>query len=77
MINRQSLTYAVVLDEGDPENEVEFRDEIFELEYPYKGDGKSIFKTKNRYSGILWGDDHHAIVYDWWWNTRNVRTYFV
>ncbi len=70
-----SLTYAVALDEGDPKNEVEYRDEVFELKAPFKGDGTSIFKTINRYSGIQWGNDQIAIAYDYWWNTRNTKTY--
>ncbi|MFD2516708.1 alpha/beta hydrolase family protein [Salinimicrobium flavum] len=70
-----TLVYAEALDEGDPENEVEFRDEIFLLEKPFKGEGESIFKTKDRYSGILWGNKDTALIYDYWWNNRNTRTY--
>ena len=70
-----TLVYAVALDEGDPENEVEFRDEVFELEAPFNGGPRSILKTINRYSGITWGNDETAIAYDYWWNTRNTKTY--
>ena len=69
-----SLIYATVLDGGDPEQEAEYRDELFQLDAPFKGDGKSILKLKNRYSAVMWGNDEMAIAYDWWWNTRNVRT---
>lgn len=70
-----TLIYAEVLDGGDPENEVAFRDEVFELEAPFEGNGKSILKTTNRYSGISWGNDNLAIAYDYWWNNRNTKTY--
>ncbi len=70
-----SLVYVEALDEGDPANKVEFRDEVFQLEAPFKGDGKSILKTINRFSGIMWGDDNTAIAYDRWWNTRNAKVY--
>lgn len=70
-----TLVYAKVLDGGDPENEVEYRDEVFLLKAPFKGEGKSILKTKDRFSGITWGDDNTAIANDYWWNTRNTRTY--
>jgi dipeptidyl aminopeptidase/acylaminoacyl peptidase len=70
-----TLIYAVALDGGDPEKEVEFRDEVFELAPPFKGDGKSLIKTINRYSGISWGTDDMAIAYDYWWNTRNTKNY--
>lgn len=70
-----TLVYVEALDEGDPENEVAFRDEVFVLEAPFKGEGKSILKTIDRYSGITWGTDETAIAEDRWWNTRNTRTY--
>ncbi|MEJ1223942.1 alpha/beta hydrolase family protein [Sediminicola sp. 1XM1-17] len=70
-----TLIYAQVLDGGDPENEVAFRDEIFQLEAPFQGEGKSILKTINRYAGIQWGNNGLAIAYDRWWNTRNTKTY--
>ncbi|WP_424494575.1 prolyl oligopeptidase family serine peptidase [Salinimicrobium sp. GXAS 041] len=70
-----TLVYAVALDGGDPENEAEYRDEIFLLDAPFKGEGRSILKTKDRYSGITWGDENTAIARDYWWNNRNTRTY--
>ncbi|MEL4308801.1 alpha/beta hydrolase family protein [Joostella sp. CR20] len=70
-----TLVYVEALDEGDPENKVAYRDEVFTLEAPFKGKGKSILKTKNRFSGITWGNDQIAIAYDYWWNNRNAKTY--
>ncbi|MFT5941916.1 MAG: dipeptidyl aminopeptidase/acylaminoacyl peptidase [Sediminicola sp.] len=70
-----TLIYAQVLDGGDPEIEVAFRDEVFQLEAPFKGEGKSILKTINRFASIQWGNDGIAIAYDRWWNTRNTKTY--
>ena len=70
-----SLVYAKALDGGDANKAVEFRDEIFELNQPFEGDGKSMVKTINRYSGISWSTDEVAFLYDYWWNTRNEKTY--
>jgi dipeptidyl aminopeptidase/acylaminoacyl peptidase len=70
-----TLVYVKALDEGDPEIEVDFRDEVFVLEAPFSGEGNSILKTQDRFSGITWGDDEIAIAYDYWWNTRNTKTY--
>lgn len=70
-----TLIYAQVLDGGDPENKVEYRDEVFQLEAPFDGKGKSILKIKNRFQGIQWGTDNLAIAYDTWWNDRNTKTY--
>ena len=70
-----TLYWAEALDEGDPEKEVAFRDVIYSLEAPFNGKGKELLKTQQRYSGITWGDDETAIAYDYWWNTRNTKTY--
>ncbi len=70
-----TIMYAKVLDGGDPEVKVEYRDEVFLLEAPFAGEGRSILKTKDRFSGITWGNKNTAIAYDYWWNNRNTRTY--
>nr|WP_320118587.1 prolyl oligopeptidase family serine peptidase [uncultured Marinifilum sp.] len=70
-----SLIYVEALDQGDPVNKVDFRDEVFQLEAPFKGNGKSILKTINRFAGIEWGNEKIAIAYDYWWNSRNTKTY--
>lgn len=72
-----TLVYAEALDGGDPEVEVEHRDEIFTMEAPFDGEGQSLFKTINRYAGIYWGNDEVAIVRDYWWNTRNTKSYLI
>lgn len=70
-----SLIYTVALDGGDPETEVPFRDEVFEMDYPFKGNEKSILKTINRMRSIQWANNSMAIAHDYWWNTRNTKTY--
>lgn len=70
-----TLVFAKALDGGDPENEVPYRDEVFEMEAPFKEEGKSILKTINRLSGIEWGTNSVAIAHDYWFNTRNTKTY--
>ncbi|MFO7844772.1 MAG: prolyl oligopeptidase family serine peptidase [Bacteroidales bacterium] len=70
-----TLYWTEALDGGDPANEVEYRDEIFELKAPFNGEKRSLLKTINRFAGITWGDDEVAIARDRWWNTRNTKTY--
>ena len=70
-----SLYWAEVLDEGDPEVEAEYRDEVFTLDAPFTGEKKSILKTINRYAYIYWGNDDVAVAIDTWWNTRNMKSY--
>lgn len=70
-----SLVYTEALDGGDPENKVEFRDEIFQLDAPFNTEGKSLIKTINRAYDIEWGNENVAIAHDYWWNTRNTKSY--
>ena len=70
-----SLYYVEALDEGNPENKVEFRDEVFEWEAPFNKSAKSILKTQQRFGGITWGSDSLAIASDSWYDTRNEKTY--
>ncbi len=70
-----TLFWVQALDGGDPEKEVDFRDEVFQLEAPFDGTPKSIIKTKNRFGGITWGNNKVAVAYDYWWNNRNTKTY--
>ncbi len=69
-----TIVYVEALDGGDPSNEAEFRDEVFEMDAPFN-EPRSILKTINRFSGITWGSDELAIAYDYWWDTRNTKTY--
>lgn len=70
-----SLIYVEALDEGDPANEVDYRDEVYQLDAPFKGDGKSMLKTINRFYDIEWGNENIAVAHDYWWNTRNTKSY--
>ncbi|MBT8237738.1 MAG: prolyl oligopeptidase family serine peptidase [Croceitalea sp.] len=70
-----SLVYVEALDGGDPQKDVDYRDEVFELKAPFKGKAKSILKTKNRFRYIQWGNDKLAIAHDRWWNNRNTKSY--
>ncbi|MTE27290.1 prolyl oligopeptidase family serine peptidase [Winogradskyella ouciana] len=70
-----TLVWAEALDKGDPEVDVEYRDAVYQQKAPFTGDPKLLLKTKQRFSGISWGDDNTAIAYDYWWNTRNTKQY--
>src|SRR5690554_160411 len=72
-----TLVYAEALDGGDPAKEVEFRDEVFQIEAPFTSQAESIAKTIGRYSGITWGNESYAMLSDYWWNTRNTKTYII
>ena len=72
-----TLSYVIALDEGDQANKVAFRDELFQWEAPFTSEATSITKIQQRFSGIIWGNETLAIVYDDWYDTRNTKTYLI
>ena len=70
-----TLIFTKALDGGDPENEVPFRDEVFEMDAPFNGNERSLLKTINRMGSIQWANNSIAIASDYWINTRNTKTY--
>jgi len=72
-----TLVYSVALDGGDSGKKVENRDELFTWKAPFNDNPQSLVKTLNRYAGIIWGTKNMALVYDNWWNTRNMKAYLI
>lgn len=70
-----TLYWCEALDGGDPAKKVDFRDEVFELNAPFNGEATSIVKTIGRFNDIEWGNNQTAIAHDYWWNTRNTKSY--
>ena len=70
-----TLYWCEALDGGDPTKKVDFRDEVFELNAPFNGKATSIIKTIGRFNDIKWGNNQIAIAHDYWWNTRNTKSY--
>lgn len=69
-----TLVWVEALDGGDANEEADFRDEAFQLRSPFTGEKQALLKTKLRFSNITWGDQETAVVYEYWWNDRTVKT---
>jgi dipeptidyl aminopeptidase/acylaminoacyl peptidase len=72
-----TLYYVEALDGGDQANKVEFRDEVSLWDAPFTSGPVSLFKARQRFAGIAWGDENSAIAYDLWYDTRNMKTYLI
>ncbi|WP_426483917.1 prolyl oligopeptidase family serine peptidase [Flavobacterium sp. 2] len=72
-----TLAFVTALDEGDPANKVEFRDEVFLWDAPFTNNPTSLVKTPQRFSDVIWGNDNVAVVSDEWYDTRNTKTYLI
>ncbi len=57
-----TLTWCMPLDSGLIKKQVEYRDALYALAAPFTSVPQELFKTKMRYRGITWGDQHIAIV---------------
>jgi dipeptidyl aminopeptidase/acylaminoacyl peptidase len=72
-----TLVYVEALDNGDPAEKVSHRDAVYTWDAPFNGEPKLLVKTEQRFGGIEWGNNTTAIVYDNWYDTRNLRTYLL
>jgi len=70
-----TLYWTEALDKGNPAVKVKYRDQVYEQDVPFNKKPIKLFKTINRFSGIIWGNEKLAIGIDYWWNTRNLKTY--
>jgi dipeptidyl aminopeptidase/acylaminoacyl peptidase len=69
-----TITWVEALDGGDAEKEAKFRDEVFQLSAPFTAEKQRLFKTELRFSNLQWGDDETAVMYEYWWNDRTLKT---
>lgn len=72
-----TLYFVEALDGGDPAKQVDYRDELFVWNAPFTEGPKSIAKTPQRFTGIIWGDKSTAVLFDRWYDTRNEKTYLI
>ncbi len=74
-----TLLYKQALDGGDPGNEVPFRDALYQLKPPFGEnigpDSVEILKSVNRMNYVLFSDQGFGIASDYWYDTRNSKTY--
>ena len=68
------LYYVEALDEGDANKEAEFRDQVYVWSAPFDQAAKPFLKTNFRYSGIQWGNKDFALINEYWYDTRTLRT---
>ncbi|HSF39060.1 MAG TPA: alpha/beta fold hydrolase, partial [Thermoanaerobaculia bacterium] len=72
-----TLVWAEALDGGDARNDAKERDRLFLLPAPFTGDPVPLATLGFRFSGIIWGDDNLALLYEDWWKTRRTHTWLV
>ena len=74
-MDKPSTIYWVeALDGGDPANEVDLRDVVYEQPAAEDIEPKELIRTKHRFRSMTWGNDEIAVVNELWWNTRQTRS---
>lgn len=71
-----TIIWAEAQDEGDPRKEAAVRDKIFSLDAPFRSEPVELLSLSLRYSGITWGWNTLAVVYERWWTDRRIITSF-
>lgn len=72
-----TLFFVQALDGGDASKSVDFRDELFTWEFPFNTEPTSLTKVKDRFAGIIWGNDTYALLSSSWYDTRNTKTFLL
>jgi len=70
-----TLAWAEALDGGDPARVVEFRDVVLTQAAPFSDQPRELIKLTTRYQGALWGRGELALISEYWWKTRAVKTW--
>ena len=70
-----TLSLVEALDGGDAGAEAEHRDLVSTWAAPFEGEPAPLWRSTLRYSGMDWGDGDLALAWEWWYDTRQVRTW--
>lgn len=70
-----TLVWAEAQDGGDPSKVVEIRDHVLMQAAPFDQAPTVLAKLGTRYSGTEWGRGDVALLGEFWWKTRKVRTW--
>ncbi len=72
-----TLAWVEALDGGDARRDADERDRLYTLAAPFTDDPTPIATLRLRYAGVRWGTGQVALVSEYWWKTRQRRTYVV
>ena len=72
-----TLVWYEALDGGNPRTEAAQRDRVFMLAAPFTGDPATLATLALRGDNVTWASDELALIDEFWWKTRKVRTWRV
>ena len=72
-----TLVWAEAQDDGDPAKVASVRDIVYMLSAPFRGPPVELARLATRYSGTQWGRGDFALLGEYWWKTRQYKTWRV
>ena len=72
-----TLYLVEALDGGDAGAEATHRDQLSQLTAPFDGEPVDLWRSTLRFGGVQWGDAETALAEEWWYDTRQVRTWHI
>ncbi|AKC88179.1 aminoacyl peptidase [Pseudoxanthomonas suwonensis] len=70
-----TLVWAEAQDGGDPARETVVRDVVFLQAAPFSAAPAKLAELGSRYRGVTWGRGDLALLDEYWWKTRQTRTW--
>ncbi|WP_346291166.1 alpha/beta hydrolase family protein [Sphaerothrix gracilis] len=70
-----TLYWVEALDGGDASKPVPWRDAVSQLDAPFTAEPQLVWQTELRYNRIVWGNEAIALGYEYWYDTRRLRTW--
>lgn len=70
-----SLVWAEAQDGGDPAREAAVRDIVYLQAAPFKRAPQVLARLSMRYAGIQWGRGDLALLSEYWWRSRQFKTW--
>lgn len=70
-----TLVWAEAQDGGDMSADVEYHDRVYAWPAPFEAEPAELIATERRYAGIQWGSDELAMLVEWRFSDRMLRTW--
>lgn len=70
-----TLVWAEALDGGDMSKEIAHHDAVYSLAAPFSAEPSEMLRLERRYSGIQWGNQGLAVVSEWRFADRTLRSW--
>jgi dipeptidyl aminopeptidase/acylaminoacyl peptidase len=72
-----TLYWAEALDGGDPSTEAEYRDALYQLDAPFAQEPTLLWRSRDRFRGVMWGREDVALVWERWYDTRQQKAWLI